>query len=66
MKYEIQIGEVFDLGSREQRPKQTVIIDEAQRQLIEAFAHTRKDYELNTIYKINECEFRIIPHFERT
>jgi hypothetical protein len=61
-KYEIHIGEVFDLSTNSKKPKQILIITEEQLAVIEEFADQRKDAELNTIYKLNECEFRIFPH----
>lgn len=63
-KYEIHIGEIFDLTTNSKKPKQTLIITQDQLELIEQFADQRKDSELNTIYKLNECEFRILPHFD--
>ena len=33
-----------------------------QFEIIERFAHQHKDAELNVIYKLNECEFRVMPH----
>lgn len=63
-KYEIHIGEIFDMTARENRPKQVIIISEDQKTIIEQFASQRKDAELNTIYKLNECEFRIHLHFD--
>ena len=61
-KYEIHIGEIFDLTTNLKKPKQTLIITDDQRAVIEQFASQRKDAELNTIYKLNECEFRIYLH----
>lgn len=63
-KYEIHIGEIFDLTTNSKKPKQTLIITQDQLAVIEQFADQRKDAELNTIYKLNECEFRIYPHFD--
>lgn len=63
-KYEIHIGEIFDLTTNIKKPKQTLIITQDQLSVIEQFADQRKDAELNTIYKLNECEFRIYPHFD--
>ena len=62
-KYEIHIGEIFDLTTNSKKPKQTIIITQDQMVVIEQFASQRKDAGLNTIYKLNECEFRIYPHF---
>ena len=63
-KYEIHIGEIFDLTTSSKKPKQTLIITQDQLAVIEQFSDQRKDAELNTIYKLNECEFRILPHFD--
>ena len=38
-------------------------ITDEQRQIIESFADQIKDENLNTVYKINQCEFRIYPDF---
>jgi len=63
MKYEIHIGEIFDLATSSKKPKQTLIITQEQLAVIEQFASQRKDAELNTIYKLNDCEFKIYPSF---
>ena len=63
-KYEIHIGQVIDSESLMPRPKQVFIITRDQFAIIEQFASTRKDEELNTWYKLNDCEFRVWPHFE--
>ncbi len=62
-KYEIHIGECFDLLSNTKKPKQVLIITREQLAIIEHFANQRKDEELKTIYKLNDFEFTIIPHF---
>lgn len=63
-KYEIHIGEYYDLEEKVNKPKQKLIITGEQLEAIETFASKRKDSELNTIYKINDCEFRVYPHFD--
>ena len=63
MKHEIQIGEVYDQETKSYKPKQTYIITDEQRYIIEMFADVKKDNELQPIYKINDCEFKLIPHF---
>jgi hypothetical protein len=63
-KYEIHIGEILDLTTNLKKPKHTLIITQDQLAIIEQFASQRKDAELNTIYKLNECEFRILLHFD--
>ena len=62
-KFEIHIGEIYDLRSKTKKPKQTMIITREQFSVIEQFADTRKDEDLNTIYRINQCEFKVLPHF---
>ena len=62
-KFEIHIGKIYDLESKTEKPKQTMIITRAQFAVIEQFADTRKDEDLNTIYKLNQCEFKVMPHF---
>ena len=61
-KYEIHIGEAFDLTTNLKKPKQTFIITQDQMAIINQFASQRKDAELNTIYKLNDCEFCIYPY----
>ncbi len=63
-KYEIHIGEIFDSTTNSKKPKQIMIITQEQLAIIEHFADQIKDAELNTIYRLNDCEFRILPHFE--
>lgn len=63
-KFEIHIGEIYDLESKTKKPKQTMIITREQLAVIEQFADTRKDEDLNTIYRINQCEFKVLPHFD--
>jgi hypothetical protein len=62
-KFEIHIGKIYDLGSKTETPKQTMIITSEQLAIIEQFADTRKDEDLNTIYRLNQCEFKVMPHF---
>ena len=57
-KFEIHIGKIYDLESKTEKPKQTIIINREQLAIIEIFAYTRKDEDLNTIYKLNQCEFK--------
>ena len=63
-KFAIHIGKIYDLESKTEKPKQTMIITREQFALIEHFADTRKDEELNIIYKLNQCEFKVIPYFD--
>jgi hypothetical protein len=62
-KYEIHIGEVYDMDLKTERPAQILIITPEQREVIETFANTRIDQNLNTIYIINDIDFRILPSF---
>lgn len=61
-KFEIRIGKVFDATKNIYAPKQTLIVNKDQLAIIEQFASQRKDSELNTIYKLNDCEFTVFPH----
>ena len=63
-KYEIHIGEILNLNTGLNEPKQKIIITQSQFEVIEIFAHQTKDAELNTIYQLNECKFYIYPYFE--
>lgn len=64
-KYEIHIGEALNANNLiETIPLKKIIITQEQLAVIEMFASQRKDAELNTIYKLNECKFRIYPHFD--
>lgn len=63
-EYEIHIGEVFDMETNSKKPKQKMIITKEQFYIIEAFANRKIDADLNTIYKLNDCEFRVFPHFD--
>ena len=64
MKYVIQIGSVIQYPQMTKRPEQELIITQDQLALIETFANTRKDEKLRTWYKLNECEFTVLPYFE--
>ena len=64
-KYEIHIGKALNGNNlSETIPLRKIIITQEQLAVIEMFASLRKDAELNTIYKLNECEFRILPHWD--
>lgn len=63
MNYEIQIGEVTDFESLQSRPKHTFIITESQFEVIRTFADVVKDEELNEVYVINKCRFKVVPIF---
>lgn len=61
MTYEIQIGQSFDMSKGKLAPKTVIIISEDQKLIIDTFASTKKDEDLNTIYILNEVEFYIVP-----
>lgn len=64
MKYEIHIGEVLELSEGiKEIPKTKIVITEKQKEILEMFADTKKDKDLNIIYKINDCEFTIQLYF---
>ena len=63
-KFAIHIGKIYDLESKTEKPKLTMIITREQLALIEQFADTRKDEDLNIIYRLNQCEFKVIPYFD--
>jgi hypothetical protein len=63
-KYELHIGQHVDASSK--ISGQIFIITEDQLEALDQFAHKIKDAELNTVYKLNECSFRVLPHFGGT
>ena len=63
-RYELHIGVTFNIELGVEQPKQKMNISEEQFLLIETFASTFKDKDLNTVYKLNDCEFRVYPVFE--
>ena len=63
-KFEIKIGKVFDISTNTTISKQTLIITREQFEVIKYFSDTKKDSELNTIYKINDCEFTVVPFID--
>ncbi len=63
-RYELHIGSVFNMELGAEQPRQKMNISEEQFLLIETFASTFKDKDLNTVYKLNNCEFLVYPFFE--
>ncbi len=59
----VSIGEMYDIEKGHNAPKQMMYISTAQFQIIETFASTRKDEDLNTVYKLNDIEFKVTPYF---
>ena len=61
LSYEIHIGSVIDGETFKSIPDQVIKITEDQFKIVEMFADLYKDKDLNFIYKINNCEFKILP-----
>ncbi len=59
--YEIYHANYFDLQEIEIKSYLVDTINLAQLDILQRFADVRKDKNLNDIYKINDCEFVIIP-----
>ena len=64
MRYRIEIGSIMNLATQREEPRLSFEINEDEKLLIDIFASTRKDKNLNTIYKLNECEFKVTPIIE--
>ena len=64
-KYEIHIGENFDLETNRHIPAKILILTKLQLDAILMFASIRKDELLNEVYKINDCEFKVFPYFHK-
>ena len=63
-KFAIHICKIYDLESKTEKPKKTMIITSQQFALIEQFADTRKDEDLDIIYRLNQCGLKVIPYFD--
>lgn len=61
MTYEIQIGSNYNLATQEAEPATKFQITGEQAEILERFADVRRDEELNTLYVINNCYFKIVP-----
>lgn len=61
--YEIHLNPFWDMGSESMKPRQVIPITEDQFKIIELFANTKKDENLNTIYILNDVSFQIFPKF---
>ena len=59
--YCINIGSVYCLNENKTIQTRSFGITESQRELLLMFADVRKDKDLNSIYRINDCEFTITP-----
>jgi len=55
--YDILIGSM--INPDEGTPKIVITISQDQLDIIEMFADMKKDKDLNTIYKLNDVEFRV-------
>ena len=60
-KYEIQIGQVYDLELNRMRPKQTIEINQDQFDIIRRFATVEISPDLNRLYILNNTRFYIVP-----
>ena len=59
--YQIEIGEVYDIVEQAKVPKQKIIITQSQLAIIEMFANIERDEDLNCVYTLNSCRFKINP-----
>ena len=64
MKYEIHIGNAFNMDTKMQDSKFKIIITQEQFILIEQFSDIELDAELKRTYIINKCRFTVQPHFD--
>lgn len=60
-RWEIQIGQMFNILTNRVEIKQKIEISTEQFEIIKRFADTRKDEDLNPIYILNSCEFKVVP-----
>lgn len=65
-QYEIHIGEITEFPSMNVVPAQKIIISHDQFEVIKTFANTRKDKDLNTIYTLNDCDFKVLAVIDLT
>lgn len=64
MKYNICIGEMWNMEQRMTQPAKMMSISEEQRDILILFAEKRIDKNCNPVYQIGPCEFTIQPDFE--
>ncbi len=57
---EIWIGEQINVFNQKQ-PNMMIPISQHEKEILQRFANTRKDKNMNTIYIINDVEFQIMP-----
>lgn len=62
--WEIQIGEAIELVDFKKGPHITVQITDEQFEIVQMFASTRKDANMNTIYTLNKVDFLVVPLFK--
>lgn len=60
LSYEIHIGSVIDGETFKSIPDQVIKITEDQFKIVEMFADLCKDENLTSIYKINNCKFKML------
>jgi len=61
--HEIHVGEHIDISTGQNCPNHKFGITQEQYDILRIFANTRKDKYLNTVYKLNDVEFIVWPHF---
>jgi hypothetical protein len=64
MKHEIGIGKIYNLDAKMEVAKRTIVINEAQKNIILLFANKSINKDGFPVYNINGCEFEIFLHFE--
>jgi hypothetical protein len=62
--YKIEIGSVYDITEKKILPSKVILITSDQFEVIRMFANTKIDEYLNTIYKINNVEFKVVPNIQ--
>lgn len=62
-KYEIHIGKAWDMDAQKEDAKFKIVITREQFTVIEMFADIEQDEELNKVYILNKCRFKVHPHF---
>ncbi len=54
----------IDLNTNKPISDPLMVVTESELNVLKRFASTEKDSELNTIYTLNNVEFRVYPHIE--
>lgn len=61
MNYEVQIGSNYNLSTQQAEPAVKFTISQEQFEILVKFADVRRDDELNALYVINNCSFKMVP-----